>query len=331
MRRIKFLFNKIKKTSKRKNQSTISSAIHDDFSNVKKQAIFSEQFTPVLQDEEKISYYKKHYNFMDYHIKFFNELTSRIDFRGKTVLEIGGSNTPMDLAFSEMGVSKWVCIDKPWKTNLESQHNHYSKISLYKFKDIALDKALQESDYFIYDEFAEYMPSDFYGKFDICVSNCCFEHVNNLPLLLNKIYYSLKDGGVLYTRFAPIWSAPNGNHVRINDKALSFSLWHAKDYPRELHHAHLFKGYKGIYDYLEKNYGDDVAQKHTYTVKNGSSLNKLMYEDYLFLMHNSLFSNKSVTPAWIYNIDDKTMQLLIAMYPGYHKFDASGMIIQAKK
>jgi len=304
---------------------------YESFSECKKQPLLVDKFVPALREAEKVNYFKKHYNFMDYHIKFFNELSSKIDFSGKAVLEIGGSNTPTDLAFDLMGAKKWVCIDKPWKSNLKSQCNHYSKIPLHKFKDIKLCDALASSDMVIFDEFADEMTLEFYGQFDICVSNCCFEHVNNLPRVLCNIFYSLNEGGVLYSKFAPIWSAPNGNHIRINDESLSFSLWHIKNYPKELWHSHLYMGYKNIYQHLASNYSDEVAVKYSHLLKNGIGLNKLMYEDYLFIMQQSLFSNKSVVPTYTHDIDEMIMTKLRGLYRGYYRFDVAGVTIQARK
>jgi len=90
-------------------------------------------------------------------------------------------------------------------------------------------------------------------------------------------------------------------------------------------------GYKNIYQYLATNYSDEVAAKYSHLLKNGTGLNKLMYEDFLLIMQQSLFSNKSVVPTYTHSIDKMAMGKLRTMYHGYYRFDVAGVTIQAKK
>jgi len=293
-------------------------------------SIFNSLYPPVMDSERK-SYYKDRFKLHDYHIDFYNIITSQLDFKGKKVLEIGGSNTPVELALNDIGARKWVCVDKPWQSRLNEQSMHYKNIPFYKFSENQFDEAVGKRDYIIFNEYADNIPESFFDKFDICISNSCFEHIMDLPKVIDLIHKSLMKNGVLYSRFGPIWSSATGNHLGISDSELSFSLTHNNNYPEELNHAHLLWGYSKIFTHLEENYGGKVANRYSFRVKNGDSVNKLFYEDYVFLMQNSLFSKKAVFPAYLHKINDETMELLQNRYPEYFRFDVRGVVMQALK
>lgn len=297
--------------------------------------LLTKKYTPVISSTDKWMHYKNHYGMWDYHNQFFNDLTSSVDLSGKAVLEIGGSNTPVELAIGEIGAKKWVCVDKPSKRMLINHKVHYEQIKILKFDQDFLDTAMQEHDYIVFDEFAEEIPESFFGKFDVCISNCSFEHVLNLPEVLDVIYNSLKKGGVFHTSFAGIWSAPNGNHVCLKDDNHAFS-YSFVDLPEELHHCHLLWGYKEIYSYLENRYDDAIAKKYAIIIKNGHHYprthNKLLYEDYLFILSNTSFDRKSLSPNYFHpGVKDANIRQLQRKFPGYYRFDVSGILMQAIK
>jgi len=300
-----------------------------DFTDVKYSILYENNYKPIISSDQKNDYYKKEHNLLDYHISFFNALTSAINLQGKRVLEIGGSNMPKELVIKDAGASKWVCIDKSWGYGFSAEHKN--KIPVIKFGEMELKDALVDNDYVIYDGYAEQMTEDFYEQFDVCISNCCFEHVTQLPLVLDLIYYTLRPDGKLYASFSPIYSSSNGSHLWVVDKGQNIELTHA-NWPPELDWAHLYMGYAQIYEKLESLYGTDFAKKHTYKFKNGEHLNRLFFEDYVFIMHNSMFQMKSIHPLFCNNtIPEETMVLLRQMYPGYLRFDVSCILMQAYK
>jgi len=300
---------------------------YDDVCNT---PLFTNTYAPTVNSDDKKRYYNKYYGLMDYHIDYFNTLTSELSLTGKNVLEIGGSNYPKELVINNAGAESWVCIDKPWHYNTKDSHNHYKQTPFKKFADTSLDNALVDSNYVIFYEYAEDMPENFFDKFDIVVSCCSFEHINALSTVLDLIYRSLKKGGVLHSHFGVPWSSANGNHIWIDDPSLSVKLTHDK-WPVELNHCHLYMSYPEIYQYLSNHYCENVARKYSHLVKNGDFLNKYFYEDYMFLMHKASFESKSVSPLYMCECKKETMALLQDMYPGYSNFDVGGINIQAVK
>ena len=56
---------------------------------------------------------------------------------------------------------------------------------------------------------------------DVVGSDAVFEHLKNLPEVLNEFYRILKPGGVLYATFGPLWYGYGGDHVSGYDRILS--------------------------------------------------------------------------------------------------------------
>lgn len=302
------------------------------YENVADSSILSDSFPPALKNEKRKEYYLERYPLKSRHIKFYNLISSSIDLAGKTVLEIGGSNTPIELAIKDIGAAKWICVDKPEKGDLDRYAEHYGEAGLYNFKDNPLSNVLASKDYAIYDEFADDMPKSFYGKFDVVISQCSFEHIIELPTVLDLIYNVLKPGGIMLSWFGTIFSSFRGAHFGKTDEALNFSL-SLQDLPRDLWHAHLLMGYAELYNFVAEKYGEPVAKKYIYSFKNCriGGINRLFYEDYVFLMSRSPFEKKAVYPFLTDKLEPERMHILQAMYPGYKRFDVRSLVIQGIK
>ena len=75
-------------------------------------------------------------------------------------------------------------------------------------------------------------------EFDAIGSDAVFEHVKNLPQVLNECYRVLKPGGVVYATFGPLWYCWGGDHVSGYDQASNG-------------YAHLLMGRDAYQDYLD--------------------------------------------------------------------------------
>ena len=64
------------------------------------------------------------------------------------------------------------------------------------------------------------VPEEYKGVFDIVISDAVFEHVNNLPKFIGQIKSFLKDGGLMYASFGPVWYGPSGDHIDWGDAKL---------------------------------------------------------------------------------------------------------------
>lgn len=158
-------------------------------------SLFENTMEKTILDDEYADWINN-YNLMNYQIDFFNELCSRVEVKNKKILEIGGSNMPNQLIIDKLGVKNWVSVDKPWQVHLDVWKTHYKSIPQFNFLDHGnVDETLSKYRYVIYNEYAENIPDSFFEQFDVCISNCSFEHINNLVTVLNRIYNSLKKVG----------------------------------------------------------------------------------------------------------------------------------------
>ena len=62
------------------------------------------------------------------------------------------------------------------------------------------------------------------GSFDAVLSIATMEHVNGIELLLAEITRVLKNKGLFYTTFEPIWSSGQGHHIyaKVGEKEARF-------------------------------------------------------------------------------------------------------------
>jgi SAM-dependent methyltransferase len=55
-------------------------------------------------------------------------------------------------------------------------------------------------------------------SFDVFGSDAVFEHVRNLSRVLAQAFRVLRDGGLLYATFGPLWYAWGGDHISGSDR-----------------------------------------------------------------------------------------------------------------
>ena len=105
----------------------------------------------------------------------------------------------------------------------------------------------------------EDVPADYESSFDFVISDAVLEHVTNLNKFVKACSKFLKNNGIFYASFGPIWYGPGGDHI--------------------------FWGDKRIFDHL-------ILPKKTYE-KNLNEKSKLLQYDScngVFLSRNKLFS-----------------------------------------
>lgn len=131
--------------------------------------------------------------------RFWSRFSAKPNFQGAAVLEVGSGwgSLCVDIAFS--GASKVVGLDlRSDLINFATQHleqNFPELVNIIEFKDIDLK---------------------FYGNtvFDYIVSKDSFEHIINVPEMLEEMEKRLKPGGKIFIGFGPLYTSPYGDHDR---------------------------------------------------------------------------------------------------------------------
>lgn len=309
--------------------ANISSALFDSYDDTS--TLLPELYEGVLINDESVNYFAEKYKLDLHHIKSINKFSSRFNFKGKRVLEIGGHNLPEELIFDFLGAQKWVCVDKGQSYQEPIWGDHFKKYAFYEKGDSLLTDAMRKDDYLHYNMYAEDITDDFTEQFDVCISISCFEHVKEMSSMLNKIFLALKKGGVLMSDFGPIWSCSEGSHFWYKDDCNFINLGPLPDFP------HLLYSVEEVYGMLKAHYLDvsvDELAQVAYEIVRGERVyfyNKLFYEDYEIFLKASQFSKTEIKPSYKNDIDASTYEKLRIRYPQYRRFDVYSAFISAVK
>ena len=285
----------------------------------------------IYSSPQWLDYYSTKHNFKTYQKFFYESIAKYIDFKGKTVLEIGGSDTPREIIFKELGVVKWVCINKPGEGYIKKRSKHYADLKQCKIGDKALDDAMAEDDYMLFHNYTDDMTNEFHGKFDVVLTCACFEHVYNVRDALVRLHECLVPGGVCYGLIGCIYSSAFGTHFIVDNK-LRFDK--ARKFPIDISFAHLLMSYDDLYrcliPYFNSNY---EAEKAAFEIKNGKEqhLNRYFYEDYVDAFKSSPFSTINYR-AWTTSpVNFGKLARLRQQYPGKARFDINDIEFFFKK
>lgn len=256
-------------------------------------------------------------------------MKNRINFRDKTVLDVGGGNIPKEY-MEFLGVKKFVCLDNISGYYVGGKTYHYDKEVVSIAESI---EAFKNKNNFIIDGKISEIPSFFNEQFDIVISIDAFEHIHDLPESLDKIYQILKIGGSLMSHFAPIYSCISGCHFYY-DKVYNFDTL-----KEDLKFIHLLYDYdeakeilKNIFTYEKyKDLADKFTETYLYQVYKSSIINRLMYNEHMNIYSNSKFDTFDIQFPWIYDrIDDNTYYKLESKY-GKMRYDVMGIFYHAVK
>ena len=125
------------------------------------------------------------------------------------------------------------------------------------------------------------------NTFDFIYSLAAFEHINNLSDVLEESYRILKNGGILYTVFGPIWSSAWGHHLwlTVDDKVYTYKNTFLPSF------CHLLSNQDELIEYLVSNH--TIPEKHCQKIAefvfNSNDQNRLFYDDYMKIYSESKF------------------------------------------
>lgn len=182
----------------------------------------------------------------------FDAFCSRVSLEGARVIEIGGSIAPERT--KAVGVREWHAVD-PLNTSGNSDDRQYVR----------------------HQRSASSIPVED-GYFDFGFSSNAFEHIKDIPSALKEVARLLRPGGVLYSHFGPIWSAPDGHHLEAVLAGECFEFWRNSVIP---HWAHLALDELSLTKVLSDIVPSGLAKEVAEWVFHSSWLNRLSFEDYL--------------------------------------------------
>ena len=192
---------------------------------------------------------------------------SIVGFSGKDVLEVGGCSTPQ--LVETFSPKSWTAVDiNPKRFDGK---DHISKNVEFTSHEMSATALKFEG-----------------NSFDRAFSVNCFEHIDDMEKALSEIHRVLRPGGLLFTIFGPIWSAPVGHHTWIEHEGGFYHFgnnvfpdWH-----------HLIKKREKLKTYLSDQYDSDVAEKIVKYVYDSNDINRLTDGDFEKLIQESSLSTK---------------------------------------
>ncbi len=131
-------------------------------------------------------------------VRLLDMLARFVDYRGKDVLEIGCGTGDLSIALAKAGAKRVIGVDID-RGRIEAATRKAGE------EGVASIVSFHAAD-FVHD----CMPM---SPVDLVFSENAFEHILSPSECLGKVYACLRAGGVLATRFGPLWLSPYGAHA----------------------------------------------------------------------------------------------------------------------
>lgn len=277
-------------------------------------------------DAEEIERLKQEFG-LAHHVEYAALADRLIGFKGKKVLEVGGS-LPQRLVLDYFQAQQWTALEEMeyWAETLSTGHvlgfPPAESGSKRRFSG-ATPAGMQP--YNLFHGRIEELPEALEGQFDMVFSIAAFEHISRLPAALEKMKRALKPGGKLFSLFAPIWSAHDGHHLPvIEDKA--GNKWSFGNSPIPPWGHLLFRPAE-LLDYLCQKCDVETAREIVYFVYSSPHINRYFLDDYLEIVQRSGLGVIQATPVFEVQVPDIVQQQLQLRYPGRKDFGHNGLLL----
>jgi SAM-dependent methyltransferase len=258
-----------------------------------------------------------------YQIDAFLELFARTSLTGKRVLEVGGSDQPRGLVLDYFGAAEWVSVDSisgpVGSYQIQHQSAHYAREGITPLADAG--GMVGTKPYLIFDggiEDATELPG---GHFDVVLSITSFEHILAFPAALAQMKRLLKPDGCVFSYHGPLWSCYCGHHIWVDDELNFNNPDSIPDF------GHLLYSPPEMFHMLSERFGSARAQQAVLEMYHLPRVNRLFYEDYQSYFDSSGFSQIEVIPYYPTPVPSDIQARLELRHPGYHVFDAYGMVV----
>lgn len=261
-------------------------------------------------------------------------IDERVGFRGKRVLEVGGS-LPRSHVIGTLGVSQWVAIEdmEYWGDGKPVDRYVRGDGSVLIPDAASFDAVETLGDYLIIDGKIENLPASFEGRFDVVVSMAAFQHVHMFAPALERIYEALVPGGSAFIETGLIWSAAQGHHLALTTdefgRSYSFSDSPLPEW------GHLLLSPFECYQDLCKKMDRRTAAEIVYKVYTSPRVNRFFVEDYVNFVNDSPFGRQSVADGCtitgsVRPVPPQIQAALEQRYPGRKQFgvQALSMLLQ---
>ena len=129
--------------------------------------------------------------------EYWSRFGTQPDWRGAHVLEVGCGHGALSVDIAQAG-------GRVTGVDLDTERIIFATDNVAK----RFPELVERLD-FLSADVTELSPDK---KFDIVVSKDTFEHVDDLPGLLQALHGLLKPGGLLYAGFSPLYYSPRGDH-----------------------------------------------------------------------------------------------------------------------
>jgi SAM-dependent methyltransferase len=154
--------------------------------------------------EEDIEYFNNGDSGKEENEKFWSRFGRKPDLTGKTTLDVGCGHGSLCVNMALSGAKKVVGVDINTdlinfaKENLKT--NYPQLLEIVEFYAVDLNDYSKEE------------------HFDYIVSKDSFEHIIDLPSMIEAMKLRLKPGGMIYTGFGPLYNDFYGDHKRTECK-----------------------------------------------------------------------------------------------------------------
>lgn len=160
--------------------------------------------------------------------------------------------------------------------------------------------------------------------FDAVASIASFEHILAMPSALATKRRLKRPEAALFSYHGPIWSSYCGHHIEVDDEP------HFDDPEAIPPFAHLLHGPPEMHELLAARFGMARAERAVLQMYHSPRVNRLFYEDYLRYFARAGFTGLETEAYCAIEVPDDLRRRLEARHPGYHIFDAYGMIVHAR-
>lgn len=134
----------------------------------------------------------------------------------------------------------------------------------------------------IYAEHSGFADASIDGVF----SECAFEHIRDLPAVLEEMYRVLVPGGSLFTSFGPIWSSSYGHHFWTLDDNGALYNYHNVLLPPW---CHLLMSREDVENTLKSQFSETAASRWADYIFASEEQNQLFFDDYERIIKASKF------------------------------------------